>query len=215
MGVGQTSCRKLPFPISPCLLAHTLKDIAMILHLDASSRHELSASRYMSEAIVQRIRLLDEEVVHRNLSETGAFLSEDAVSGIFKDPSVRTEAERLGLSFSDELVDELKSARAVVIGTPIYNFGAPASLKAWADLVARRGVTFRYGEDGPIGMLDDKPVYIAIASGGTKVGSEIDFLSPWLRHFLRFIGLKNLRIFDARRSSPEDTETLEAAIADL
>ena len=187
----------------------------MILHIDASSRRKLSASRYMSQMVVDRIRLEDEHVMRRSLVDSVALLSEDAVMGIFREPGDRTEAQRAALFLSDAFVEELEAARAVVIGTPIYNFGPPASLKAWADLVARRGRTFRYADTGPEGLLQSKPVYVAIASGGTRVGSDIDFLSSWLRHFLSFIGLRDVRVIDARRSSPDDTETLNTALAAL
>lgn len=169
----------------------------------------------MSQMIVDRIRLEDEHVVRRSLVDTATLLSEDAVSGIFREPEDRTEAQRAALFLSDAFVEELEAARAVVIGTPIYNFGPPASLKAWADLVARRGRTFRYGESGPVGLIENKPVHVAIASGGTRVGSDIDFLSGWLRHFLGFIGLHDVHVFDARRSSPDDIETLKTALAGL
>jgi FMN-dependent NADH-azoreductase len=72
-------------------------------------------------------------------------------------------------------VAELKAADTMVIGLPIYNFGVPAALKAWVDLVARAGVTFKYSEYGPKGLLEGKRAIVAVASGGTEAGSEIDF----------------------------------------
>jgi FMN-dependent NADH-azoreductase len=101
------------------------------------------------------------------------------------------------MSFSDELVAELKSADAVVIATPIYNFSVPAPLKAWIDLIARPRVTFRYTPKGPVGLLQGKRAYVAIASGGTPIGGELDFASTYLRHMLGFIGITDVTIIGA------------------
>ena len=76
-----------------------------------------------------------------------------------------------------------------VIGLPIYNFGPPAAMKAWADLVARAGTTFRYTETGPEGLVANKPVYVIVASGGVPIGSPMDLSSTWLTTFLGFLGL--------------------------
>ena len=76
---------------------------------------------------------------------------------------------------------ELLAADTIVIGAPVYNFGVPASLKAWIDLVARVGVTFRYTENGPEGLVKGKRVIIAMASGGVPVGADCDFATPYLK----------------------------------
>jgi FMN-dependent NADH-azoreductase len=84
-----------------------------------------------------------------------------------------------------------------VIASPVYNFAAPATLKAWADLVARVGTTFRYTATGPEGLLTGKKAYLAIASGGTPMGSDIDFMSRWLTFFLGFIGITDVTMVAA------------------
>lgn len=84
-----------------------------------------------------------------------------------------------------------------MLSLPVYNFTMPSTLKAWADLVARAGTTFRYTESGPEGLLTGKKAYVVIASGGTPIGSEIDFLTPWLRHFLGFLGITDVEIIAA------------------
>ena len=93
----------------------------------------------------------------------------------------------------------------------MYNFGPPASLKAWADLVARAGTTFKYTENGPEGLLKDKKAYILAASGGTKMGSDIDFMSPWLVFFLGFIGIKNVELIAADATSHKAEEKIVKA----
>ena len=86
-----------------------------------------------------------------------------------------------------------------MIGLPIYNFGVPATLKAWVDQVARAGVTFRYTEHGPEGLLQGKRAIVAVASGGTEAGSEIDFATGYIRHMLAFIGITEVQFVTADR----------------
>ena len=98
---------------------------------------------------------------------------------------------------ADALIAELQATDTLVLSLPVYNFTMPSTLKAWADLVARAGTTFRYTESGPEGLLTGKKAYVVIASGGTPIGSEIDFLTPWLRHFLGFLGITDVEIIAA------------------
>ena len=95
------------------------------------------------------------------------------------------------------MVAELEAADTIVIGVPIYNFGVPAALKAWVDMVCRARRTFAYTENGPVGLLDNKKAFLVIASGGTDSGSEIDFATGYLRHVLGFIGIHDVTIVDA------------------
>jgi len=91
----------------------------------------------------------------------------------------------------------LQQATHLVLATPIYNFGVPAALKAWIDMIARVQLTFQYTATGPEGLLQDKQVYLVMASGGTPLGSDIDFASGYLRHVLGFLGMTNVTIVDA------------------
>jgi len=95
------------------------------------------------------------------------------------------------------LVEELKAADTIVIGAPIYNFNIPAALKAWIDLIARARLTFKYGENGPVGLLKNKKAYIVMASGGVPIGSAMDFASGYLQHVLAFVGITDVTIIDA------------------
>jgi FMN-dependent NADH-azoreductase len=97
----------------------------------------------------------------------------------------------------------LERNELIVISMPIYNFNLSASLKLWIDQIARVGRTFRYTENGPIGLLTGKRAVILFASGGTKVGSEIDFGTPYLRHLLGFIGITDVEIITADQQTTE------------
>ncbi|MEO0699174.1 MAG: NAD(P)H-dependent oxidoreductase, partial [Pseudomonadota bacterium] len=102
-------------------------------------------------------------------------------------------------------------ADTIVIGAPIYNFGVPAAVKAWIDQVARAGITFAYTENGPKGLLEGKRAIIVVASGGTKVGSEIDFAIGYLKFALGFIGITNVELVAADQMALDADASLVAA----
>lgn len=175
-----------------------------ILRLDASVRSSNSVSRDLTDQIVSRFT--DAEVTVRDLAGGLPLIDEAWVGANFTAPDDRTEAQKEALRLSDELIAELQAVDTLVIGLPIYNFGVPANLKAWIDLVARAGVTFRYTETGPEGLLKGKRAIIAFASGGTETGSSIDFASGYLRHILSFIGITDVEFVSADRMAV-DAET--------
>jgi len=168
-----------------------------ILHIDASARKGDSVTRKLSAQLVGRLAGNDGHVTYRDVSEGLPFIDEAKIAAYFTAPGERTDEHRTAIALSDTIVSELKNNDILVLGVPIYNFSMPASLKAWADLAARVGETFRYTATGPVGLLENKKAYVVIASGGTRVDSQIDFLTPWLRHFLGFIGIKDVTVISA------------------
>ena len=98
------------------------------------------------------------------------------------------------MALADRLIGEIAEADTLLITLPIHNFGLPTALKAWIDLIAVPRVTFRYTEGGPVGLMTGKKAIVVVASGGTKVGSPIDFATPHLRHVLKFIGITDVEI---------------------
>lgn len=176
-----------------------------VLHIDASARFASSASRTASAQIVTGLNA--DTVVRRDLAQGLPFLDEAFTIATFTPTDDRTDAQNAALAISDTLVAELQAADTIVIGAPIYNFSIPAVLKAWIDQIARVGVTFAYTETGPKGLLKGKKVIITLASGGTPIGSEIDFASPYLRFALGFVGITDVTIQD------KDGNTIEALAA--
>lgn len=104
----------------------------------------------------------------------------------------QNDAEAQTLATSNTLVAELHAADTIIIGMPMYNFGMPAALKAWVDLICRPKVTFEYTSDGPRGLLNGKKAIIVVASGGVVIDSAIDFATPHLRHVLEFVGITDI-----------------------
>lgn len=184
-----------------------------ILRLDTSARRTGSVSRDLTDRVVARLAASGAQVVTRDLADPLPLLDESWVIANTTPEDQRTAAQRERLALSDSLIAELKAADTLVIGLPIYNFGIPSTLKAWIDLVARAGVTFRYTPEGPQGLLDGKRAIIAVASGGTEVGSPIDFASTHLKQVLGFIGITDVHTVRADRLALDAEATIKAAQA--
>jgi FMN-dependent NADH-azoreductase len=185
-----------------------------ILRIDASARRTGSVSRDLVDRIIDRIDR-GAEVVNRDLAFGLPLIDEAWVSAAQTPDDARTPAQRERLALSDKLVAELRAADTLVIGLPIYNFGVPAAFKAWVDLVARAGVTFRYSAEGPKGLLEGKRAIVAVASGGTEAGSEIDFATGFVRHVLGFIGITEVEFVTADRLMIDAEATMKQAMAQV
>ncbi|WP_120634454.1 FMN-dependent NADH-azoreductase [Ruegeria sp. EL01] len=166
-----------------------------ILHIDASARRTGSATRDLSDRIVKHLGA--DRIIRRDLASPLPLLTEDWITAKFAPEDQRDAVQRDQLALSDELVEEIQKSDTIIIGLPIYNFSVPAAFKAWIDLVARAGLTFSYTENGPKGLLDGKRAVLAIASGGTAVGSEIDFATGYAKHVLGFIGIHHVDVIAA------------------
>jgi FMN-dependent NADH-azoreductase len=151
------------------------------------------------------------ELTRRDLNKGLPFVDEAWINANFTAPEERSAEQRATLAESDALVGELKAADVLVIGAPIYNFGVPAALKAWIDMVARARLTFRYTENGPKGLLEGKKAYVIIASGGVPVDSAVDFATPYLRHALAFIGITDVEVIAAEQLNSKAEESIDAA----
>jgi len=183
--------------------------MSKVLHITASIRSEDSVTRSLSTKIAQGFASRENaEIVTRDLTDKDLpFVSASRFEANITPIDERSEDQLRLAAIADELIEELKSADTIVFGVPIYNFGAPASVKAWADLVARAGTTFNYTETGPVGLLTGKKAYLAVASGGTPVGGEIDFMTPWLKFFLGFVGIDDVTVIAADGINGRDGDT--------
>lgn len=190
-----------------------LNPMTQILRIDASARTEGSVTRDLTSKIIDHLG--NGDVMIRNLATGVPLLNEHWVGATFTPPADRTADQAETLAFSDTLIAEIMAADTLVIGLPIYNFGVPAALKAWIDQIARVGVTFMYTENGPVGLLDGKRAIVAMASGGTKAGSEVDFATGYLRHVLGFIGIHDVTIVTADQMMVDPDAALQSAHAQV
>lgn len=174
-----------------------------ILHLISSIQGKDSHSIKLGHAIVEKVQekypestlqevnLVDLEIPHLNPAVLRTF---------FIPLEQLTEDEKESIRFSDEAVKQLMAADIIVIGAPLYNFTIHTSLKAWIDHITRAGITFGYGENGPVGKVTGKKVYVAMTSGGIfseGPGQANDFVAPYLKSFLGFLGMTDLTVFRA------------------
>lgn len=188
-----------------------------ILYVTASIRSEAdSISRGLGQRLVDGLAAKNgATVTTRDIAANDLpYVSAERFAANLTPAAERTAAQAELAAIADTLIAELQAADTIVIASPIYNFGPPASLKAWADLVARAGTTFRYTPTGPEGLLTGKKAYLAIASGGTPVGAEFDFMSRWLTFFLGFLGITDVEIVAADGIMGADGEAKIAAAQD-
>lgn len=184
-----------------------------VLRIETSARGEDSVTRQLQDAVVERLRQVHGEIelTTRDVSQGLEFVDAEWVGANYARAEQRSAEQQARLALSDQLVDELEAARALVIGVPLYNFGIPAALKAWIDLVARVQRTFRYTDDGPEGLLGGRSAYLVFASGGVAAGSEMDFASSYMRHVLGFLGITDVHLFAAERVNVDGDAALQQA----
>lgn len=191
-----------------------------ILEISASGRRQGSVTRRLTGELGTALleNIADADIVRRDLADGISFVDEDWIGANFTAAEERSLEQRAALSESDALVDELQSANIVVIGMPIYNFGVPAALKAWVDMITRARLTFRYTDNGPVGLLRGKKAYVVAASGGVAIDSDMDFATPYLRRALRFVGIEDIDVIAAPQGGRQLADVLadaQTAIAAL
>lgn len=185
-----------------------------ILRIETSVNRENSVTRKLTDRIISTLG--EGEVVTRDIaSEPLPLIDSNWASAMSKPAEDRSPLDRDTLALSDALIAEVQAAETIVISAPIYNFTIPASLKAWIDLIARAGVTFRYTEDGPEGLLKNKRVIVAFASGGTGLDSAADFASGYLRFILGFLGLTDVTFVAADQLAMDAEGTIARANAQI
>lgn len=180
-----------------------------ILRIDASARREGSVSRDLTDQVIDRFS--GATVTTRDLAAGVPLIDEVWVGANFTPADARSDDQRQALALSDTLIAELNAADTIVIGLPVYNFGVPAALKAWVDLVARAGVTFNYTETGPKGALEGKRAILVMASGGVPAGSPVDFATTYMKHLLGFLGITDVEIVAAEALAVDAEAALKAA----
>lgn len=192
-----------------------------ILQINASARREGANSTRIADMVAQRLLQRDPQarLTLRDLAATPhPMLDEAALGALFTPAEKRDAAQAARVALDDALIREVQAHDVLVLGVPMYNFGVPSQLKNWIDAIARVGVTFRYTETGPQGLLTGKTVYLALARGGRYRDSVADAQVPYLKTVLGFLGMTDLRFIYAEgfAMGPEAAaQALVQARADL
>lgn len=172
-----------------------------ILHIISSPRGDASMSIKLGNAIIEKLQAAypDSQVKeHDLLKDRFPHLDEMHIASFFTPEENRSAQNKEAIRPSDEAIQEINDADIIVIGTPLFNFGIPSSLKAWIDHIARAGVTFKYDENGPEGLVKGKKVYVAMASGGIYSDGPMasyDFAVPYLKSALGFLGMTDITVY--------------------
>ena len=183
-----------------------------IYQIDSSARKDGSTSRALAKKLLDRIKKPEDEIIYRDLDDEMVFVSGLTESGMKIEEKDRNEHHKKMFELSDKLVSELKESDIIIISAPIYNYGPPATLKAWADLAARVGETFRFKPDGRrVGLLSNKRAFLVITSGGTKLNSNEDFLTPWLKFILNFFGIEKVDVVSADQMALDYEKSIKDA----
>ncbi len=166
-----------------------------LLQLNSSIYSDRGESSKLADRFVSEWRAQNHgsTIIYRDLAgEPVPHLTAERFAAFLAKPEERTPAQKAVVEASDALIDELKRADVIVLGAPMYNFNIPSTLKAYFDHVARAGVTFRYTEKGPVGLLTGKKAYVFSTRGGVHAGGPTDHETGYVRTFLSFLGISDI-----------------------
>lgn len=202
-----------------------MKNILLVL---SSPRGDQSYSSRVARDLVAKLRSDHPEATVKtvDLSQLPPpVLDGEILHAYFTPSEARTDDQREVIARSDAYVADLFFADTIVVASGMINFGVPAQLKAWIDQIARAGVTFRYGENGPEGLVTGKKVYLVLATGGVYSSGPMkamDHLSPYLHSTLSFLGMTDIETIrvegtaygpDAAEAAVKAAEERVAALA--
>jgi FMN-dependent NADH-azoreductase len=174
--------------------------MSRVLVIESSARQQGSVSRELTRQFIgnwQAAHPADQIQIRDLAVEPVPHLDATLLGGWMTPSEQQNDAEKAALARSNQLSDELLAADVLVLAAPMYNFAIPSTLKAWLDHVLRAGVTFKYTETGPQGLLTGKRAFVLTARGGIYAGSGLDHQEPYLRQALAFIGIHDVQFIHA------------------
>ena len=186
--------------------------MSRILSVISSPRGEASNSIKLANAIIDQLKAQDPGAVVtvKDLAKLPfPHLEEAHLNAFFTPIEHHNEENKAAISHSNQAIQEIMDADVIVIGAPMYNFSIPSVLKAWFDHIARAGITFKYGANGPEGLVTGKKAYIAVASGGvysSGPAAGYDFVVPYIKAFLGFIGITDVTVVRAEGFAVPDLQ---------
>ena len=167
-----------------------------ILQVNSSARIDGSHSTRLANSFVERLRVAHPSatLTVRDLSRNPhPSLDEATLGALFTPAEQRSVEQAARVAMDDALIAEMQAADVVVLGVPMYNFGVPTQLKNWIDAIARARVTFTYTDKGPVGLLTNKKVYVALTRGGMYRNTPADTQVPYLKTIFAFLGLTDVQ----------------------
>ncbi|MBD9598773.1 FMN-dependent NADH-azoreductase [Pseudomonas sp. PDM10] len=174
--------------------------MSRVLIIESSARQQDSVSRQLTQTFISQWQTAhpNDHITVRDLAVNPVpHLDINLLGGWMKPAEQRNDIEQVSLERSNQLTDELLAADVLVMAAPMYNFAIPSTLKAWLDHVLRAGVTFKYTDTGPQGLLSGKRAYVLTARGGIYAGSTADHQEPYLRQVMAFIGIHDVTFIHA------------------
>ncbi len=189
--------------------------MSRVLVIESSARQQGSVSRQLTSDFIAQWRAAhpQDDIQVRDLAkEPVPHLDETLLAGWMKPLDQQDDAEKAAAARSNHLTEEVLAADVLVLAAPMYNFSIPSTLKSWLDHVLRAGVTFKYTETGPQGLLTGKRAFVLTARGGIYAGSALDHQEPYLRQVLAFIGIHNVQFIHAEGLNM-GSEFLEQSLA--
>lgn len=171
-----------------------------ILRIDSSLFGDSGVSTQLNDTLLERLtaHFGDTQHTSRDLAKQPLpHFSAEVFAAISSAPEQRTPEQAQLAELADQLIAEVLAADILVVAAPMYNFGVPSTLKAWIDYIARPGVTFRYTNSGPEGLLLNKTVYVVATRGGVHKGEASDTQTPYLRTYFNFLGITDVRFIYA------------------
>lgn len=193
--------------------------MAKLLHINSSVRNQGSVSRQLTGEFIAKWQAAhpDAEIIQRDLAASPVpHLNEQMMGAFFTPAEQRTPEQAEAVKISDQLVEELLAADVIVIGAPMYNFSIASTLKSWIDHVARAGITFRYTQAGPEGLVKNKKVYVFISRDGVYSegpAKAMEFQDTYLKTILGFLGMDDVT-FIHTEGLAMGKETAERALAE-
>jgi len=191
-----------------------------LLVINSSPMGDASVSRQLTAAFVEKFTAKKGDVTvteHDTSAMDLPHVNGEILGAFFTPADQRDEGQKAHVERSDALIAAIRSADAIVIGAPMHNFSIPSTLKAYIDQITRVGETFHYTENGPAGLLEDKPVYVISTRGGDYSENgypQLDFILPYLTSVLGFMGLQSVSALQANGLAMGD-EAVASAVAQV
>ncbi|WP_299675117.1 NAD(P)H-dependent oxidoreductase [uncultured Dokdonia sp.] len=170
-----------------------------LLRIDGSPRKETSISRQLANNLQEHLKREGDSLLHRDLyyDDLVQLGNQDQVDAYFIPEDQQTEAQKAAVHNSNILAQEFANADTYIIASPMYNFSVTAGLKTYIDAISRVGISFKYTEKGPVGLLKNKKAYVIVTTGGTKLNSPVDHVTNYLTTFLNFLGITDITFISA------------------